>query len=1210
MMVRRLIQMIACLFIMLIAGEVAGQKKSQYFQIPGRVKMDKGESTGAVVNVINLESKQIVNSLTVTSLGKFDLLLNYQTEYKLSVSKEGYYTKDILISTLIPPHIWEKDSVFPPFYIVVTLFKKVTDAPLSFIGKTIGKVSYSPNGTLDNFDSQIYIDDKDIREEIDITSKSLGDGEFNQKLAAALAFEKNNELKSAYLAYIEASKLKPNDKFVKDKIKDLASDLKDLLNDLKIEAEYNRLMASGDLNIKNEKYPGAIENFKGALTLKPNDVIAKDKLAAAEQLLAQANAGKAKIEEEFLKLLADGDDNVSKQLYPEAITNFTGALTLKPGDSRAVAKLAAAQKLLAKLNGDKTKLEQEFNRLMAEGDKNVKDQKYPGAIDNFKGALTLKPNDVIAKDKLASAEKLLAKVNTDKAKLEEDFKILLASGDDNVSKQLYPEAVGNYNNALNLKPGNAVALAKLATAEKLLAKSNADKAKLENEFNRLLAAGDRNVKDQKYPEAIDNFKGALNIKPNDLTAKDRLAAAEQLLAKVNADKSRIEEDFDRFLASGDDNISKQIYPEAVGNYNNALNLKPGNAVALAKLATAEKLLAKSNADKAKLENEFNRLLAAGDRNVKDQKYPEAIDNFKGALYIKPNDLTAKDRLAAAEQLLAKVNADKSRIEQEFNKLLASGDDNTIKQRYPEAIGNYNGALKLRPGDAVALSKLAAAEKLLAKSDADKAILEDEFKRLIAEGDKNVTEKKYPEGIENFKGALNLKPNDLTAKDKLSSAVQLLAKFNEDKARAEEQFKRLLASGDENVKVEKYVEALGDYKGALQLKSENEIVIAKIADVQKKIQQKQQAADLASMREQEVKQKQIYDESIKNGDLNFKLKKWTESLTAFTTAVQNIPDDSYAKGKVLEVKNIIGREEELTRSYQEALLHGVNYFNAQQYNESLTAYKEARRLKPEESLPQQKIKEIQSILDDLAAKELIAQKQAEAKRLSANDNKYLENIRNGDENYQKSQWSVSRFYFIEALKIKPDDAYALGKVDACDKMANANITTEKMQEYKNRISKGDEENNLKNYSSARFYYRNALEILPWESYPQGKLKEIDQVFAVRLTQADQLMFKENLNKADDAFAKKEYPIARFYYNKANEINQVEYVSSKLKEIEGIVSGSETKRINAEYDDCIKKADEAFQQKSLSIARFYYQKASSLKPGESYSKDQLKKLSPEN
>jgi len=106
-----------------------------------------------------------------------------------------------------------------------------------------------------------------------------------------------------------------------------------------------------------------------------------------------------------------------------------------------------------------------------------------------------------------------------------------------------------------------------------------------------------------------------------------------------------------------------------------------------------------------------------------------------------------------------------------------------------------------------------------------------------------------------------------------------------------------------------------------------------------------------------------------------------------------------------------------------------------------------------------------------------------------------------------------------------------------------------------------------------------------------------------------MFTESLKKADEAFNSGEYPVARFYYNKAIEISPSDHVTSRLKEIESIVNGSESKKINAAYDDFVKRGDEAVKQKNNSIARFYFQKANALKPNENYPKEELKKIDSE-
>lgn len=107
----------------------------------------------------------------------------------------------------------------------------------------------------------------------------------------------------------------------------------------------------------------------------------------------------------------------------------------------------------------------------------------------------------------------------------------------------------------------------------------------------------------------------------------------------------------------------------------------------------------------------------------------------------------------------------------------------------------------------------------------------------------------------------------------------------------------------------------------------------------------------------------------------------------------------------------------------------------------------------------------------------------------------------------------------------------------------------MQEYTAHIKRADEEFQLKKYSSARFYYGKANEILPWETYPSGQIKMLEK----------------------------------------------------------LISSMDVNGTDSQYFDAIKKADEAVSQKNLAIARFYYQRAISLKPEEDYPKQQLKRIS---
>ena len=232
-----------------LSNHAFAQNADAFFQIPGRIKLEKGDPAGTVVSLTNLENNNVEKRITVNNSGRFDLQLNYQTDYRIDFAKEGYYDKIIDVSTIIPRGVWEKDSVFPPYLVVVTLYPVVPDTKMSFEGKVIGKIVYSPDGVLDNFDARIYIDDKVIKNEIDLALKQLGDGDFDKKLAEAMDLEQKLQLQDAYRAYSEASKIKPDDKFVKEKLKELALDMKDLQNEAKKQAEYERQIALGDQNV-------------------------------------------------------------------------------------------------------------------------------------------------------------------------------------------------------------------------------------------------------------------------------------------------------------------------------------------------------------------------------------------------------------------------------------------------------------------------------------------------------------------------------------------------------------------------------------------------------------------------------------------------------------------------------------------------------------------------------------------------------------------------------------------------------------------------------------------------------------------------------------------------------------------------------------------------------------------------------------------------
>src|SRR5665647_1172071 len=802
-MVRRLFQVFLIFLMLLIVCQAEGQSsrvpvgsaKYKYFQIPGRVKQDKGDPSGAVVRLIDLDSKQIEKSMAVPSSGKFDLELSYFKEYKISISKEGYYDKEINVSTVIPRDVWEKDSIFPPFYIVVTLYKKVQGAKLSFEGKPIGKVTYSPNGTLDNFDSDVLIDDQAIQDEIDTALKNIDDKDFNQKMAEALEAEKKNDLSMAYSLYSVASKIKPSDKFVKEKLKELASDLKNLGNEAKIQAEYDRFIALGDANVNSLKYNDAIQFYKGALKVKPNDPVAVSKIANAEKQLALANE-KAKKDAEFNRLIAAGDANINQSKYSDAISSFKQALEIRPGDSIALARIADAEKQLA-MAGDRSKNDAEFNRLIAAGDANVNQSKYSDAISSFRQALEIRPDDSIALARIADAEKQLAMAGN-RARKDAEFNRLIAAGDANVGQSKYAEAIISFKSALDIKPNDSVAMARLAEAEKQLALAG-DKAKKDAEFSRLIAAGDANVGQSKYTEAITNFKSALDIKPNDSVALARLSEAEKQLA-LAGDKAKKDAEFSRLIAAGDANVGQSKFAEAIISFKSALDIKPNDSVAMARLADAEKQLALAG-DKAKKDAEFNRLIAAGDANITQSKYVEALTLYKSALLLKSNEvvkakITETERqILLAETERARQESEKQAIalkQQKYKEAIDKANQLFTTKNYPESKQFYLQALSIDQVPVYPTERIREIDKIVAQMQSDKLANDQEtakttlYNDAINQGGTYFAAKLYSEAISAYKEAQKIKPAEILPAQKINE-IQLIIDGLASKALADQKF---------------------------------------------------------------------------------------------------------------------------------------------------------------------------------------------------------------------------------------------------------------------------------------------------------------------------------------------------------------------------------------------------------------------------------------
>ena len=102
-------------------------------------------------------------------------------------------------------------------------------------------------------------------------------------------------------------------------------------------------------------------------------------------------------------------------------------------------------------------------------------------------------------------------------------------------------------------------------------------------------------------------------------------------------------------------------------------------------------------------------------------------------------------------------------------------------------------------------------------------------------------------------------------------------------------------------------------------------------------------------------------------------------------------------------------------------------------------------------------------------------------------------------------------------------------------------------------------------------------------------------------------RDVIAKADEAYFNKDISIARFYYNKALSMKKDDkYPGMKLKDIQKLIEQDSQDKKNQDYLKLIADGDQALKLENFSIARFNYNKALTMKPDEKYPKDQLKQI----
>ena len=785
-----------------------------------------------------------------------------------------------------------------------------------------------------------------------------------------------------------------------------------------------------------------------------------------------------------------------------------------------LAELEAAREQMLLLE---EQLEEDYYLAIQDGDAFYKEKDYENALFQYQAALRLKPDEPYPTNML---EKVQAELGASEV-LEEQYAALLTSGDDSFNAEQYEEAIGFYQDALNLKPNEEYPQEQIKIAEKALAEAEQN-AKKQQEYDKLIADADIALNGQAYEDAKERYEKATRIFPEEEYPKTKIKEIETLLAnQLESEKA-----YNLALKQGEAALKAERYEEAKGYFEEAGRINPAATrppAALKEIETAMAALLALEADKAalekaakeKLEKDYARFLAEGDRAFEANELSLSIESYESALELKPEEAYPKEQINLAKQKLGEL----ATLEENYAAQIKDAEQKFRNKEYDAARSSYEKALALKPEeqtpkDAIAeidgiLSAQAAA---LAAKEAEEAArlaaLEEEYQSLIAQGDAAFETADYTTASKAYEGAREVKPEEAYPIEQLQKINNLLANAEE----RDNNYKTAIAEADKLLAKELWEDAKAKYAIASSIKSEEEYPSRKIAEIDAKLVALKAAEEEANRLEAERLAKLDADynallESAKTAEAG---EQYDLAISKLKEAKELKPQEAFPASEIIRITGLIeglaAAEEARLKAERDAKALEDKYrmivdnadmlLKEERYNEAKSKYQEASGLKPEEAYPKDQITLIEAKLSEIAAAK-------EAERLAEEEAKRVEVAFNGAITEASVAMSggnleLARTKLDEAKAFKPTDPVLNKKYDElknledeAQRLADQQKLEEerakaKLAEYDSYMTEGAAALTAENYDAAKSSYEKARDLFPDNEEPKVKLKEIAEI----------------------------------------------------------------------------------------------------------------------
>jgi tetratricopeptide (TPR) repeat protein len=500
----------------------------------------------------------------------------------------------------------------------------------------------------------------------------------------------------------------------------------------------------------------------------------------------------------------------------------------------------------------------------------------------------------------------------------------------------------------------------------------------------------------------------------------------------------------------------------------AKRLAEQKAAETKRLAEQKAAEEKRDAEEKQRRTAYEKEIRDGKKKLEAGKRKEAGEHFRAALKLYPED-------REAEKLLARVDVEFAERLENYALAMSAGKSALEKKNYPGAINSFKEALKYKPNNKPAADQLAAAtglqkaeEARVAKAAEDqKKQREANYRQWMAKGNADMKAGKYADAEKAYDKALQIMPGDEAGiKGKRAALAALKAPPVDPTKKADEDYRRFMKQGDDSMKAKKYLDAVVAYDEALKIKPGDAAAIKgkKAAAEARKSETTIDPKALAK--------KQAYDKSMAAGRAAVKSGKYVEAITAFESALSQVPSDKVATAELADARKKAqdAANARRTAAYNDSMKQADTAMKAKKIAEALTAYKKALEFRPGDAAASKGKKDAEA---QLAVKPKLDPKAKQR------EEDYQLAMSAGKSALDKKNYQGAVNSFKEALRIKPGDKAAATALESSEKLLAAQ--PKKPEEaYAGWMKKGDEAMKAKKYLDAVTAYDEALKIKPGDA----------------------------------------------------------------------------------------------------------------------------------